>query len=427
MKKIPRPENPEGFILISLIGKGSFAEVWLAKHNKTNINVAIKIISKKSLKAEDQKMRLFREIYLQRSFKHQYLASFYGIQESPKYYYLIMEYLPRGTLASKVAQEGVMSEIKARHYFTQITYAMSYLHDQLKISHRDLKAENIMIDLEDNIRIIDFGLSRLVPIEHDGFFSTKCGSPQYAAPELYTDNQYTKAVDVWSLGVILFYMVTGYFPFDGLTRADMARKIINDEVSFPPYLKSDLKDLLKLMLDKNPETRITFEEILKNPWVTHKNKEIDPYLIDFNDDDSIFDRIKKREKTSRFGESSFPSPLLKSPSPRKTPLRKRPRASFLNKDDTSDHSALPTPVDSPSTQIESNLQKSKSTTRFFVVSSNSSSTSSILTGTSEQESKEKEIQLENEQMIASRINRNKRAMKKILSITSSLSDSKINF
>lgn len=417
MNYLPRPDNPEGFFLISLIGKGSFAEVWLAKHNKSNTNVAIKVIPKKSIKQEDQKIRLFREIQLQKKFQHQYLASFYGMIENDDNYYLIMEFLPRGTLSTKVAQEGNLSDSKSRHYFIQIIYSMLYMHNQLNVAHRDLKAENIMIDLEDNIRIIDFGLSREIPKEK---FKTKCGSPQYSAPEIFTDDTYSEAVDVWSAGVILFYMATGYFPFDGLTRADMVKKIINNDVSFPSFLKTDLQDLLKKMLDKNPKTRITFSEIMNHPWFIHKNKETDPELIDFSDDDSVFDRIKKRENKSKFGRSAFCSPIFKS--------KTKAKNSFIDENDFSHSSALSTPVNSPIQSPKNDFRKSRSASRFSALNINSnSSTSSNLYTTNEQEQKEREIKLQNEQKMASRIDKNKRAMIKILSMTSSPSNSKINF
>lgn len=426
MNHLPRPDNPDGFFLVSLIGKGSFAEVWLAKHNKSNTNVAIKVIPKNSIKTEDQKIRLFREIQLQKLFKHQYLASFYGMIENIDNYYLIMEFLPRGTLSTKIAQEGMLSESKARHYFIQTVYSMSYLHNQLKIAHRDLKAENIMLDLEDNIRIIDFGLSREIP---KGDFKTKCGSPQYSAPEIYSEATYTESVDVWSAGIILYYMVTGFFPFDGITRSDMVKKILNNDVSFPPFLKDDLQDLLKKMLDKNPKTRITFQEILNHPWITRKNKEINPDLIDFYEDDSIFDRIKKRENKSKFGRSAFYSPLFKMPPITKTKAKKA-KNSFLDDNEISHSSALSTPVNSPLPSPKSNdkFRKSKSASRFSTLNFNSnSSASSNLLSCTEQELKEMEIKHQNEQAIISRIDKNKRAMIKILSITSSPSNSKINF
>ncbi|CAG2058968.1 unnamed protein product, partial [Timema podura] len=179
--------------LLKTIGKGNFAKVKLAKHMPTGKEVAIKIIDKTQLNP----VKLFQVI------------------ETEKTLYLVMEYASGGEVFDYLVLHGRMKEKEARAKFRQIVSAVQYCH-QKKIIHRDLKAENLLLDSEMNIKIADFGFSN--EFTPGNKLDTFCGSPPYAAPELFQGKKYDgPEVDVWSLGVILYTLVSGSLPFDGST------------------------------------------------------------------------------------------------------------------------------------------------------------------------------------------------------------------
>ena len=160
------------------------------------------------------------------------------------------------------SKEGI-NEKDAKHYFCQMIYAVEYLHSN-KICHHDLKPQNILIDSENNIRIIDFGLS--VNFEDKEEMNKNYGSPRFAAPELFQGKIHTEKVDIWSLGVILYKLFVGYFPFNKPDLEDLIHQIVNDEVSVPESLDPGLRDLIMGMLDKNQEKRFSIQDIKENSW-----------------------------------------------------------------------------------------------------------------------------------------------------------------
>nr|CAD7438654.1 unnamed protein product [Timema bartmani] len=183
--------------LLKTIGKGNFAKVKLAKHMPTGKEVAIKIIDKTQLNP----VKLFQVI------------------ETEKTLYLVMEYASGGEVFDYLVLHGRMKEKEARAKFRQIVSAVQYCH-QKKIIHRDLKAENLLLDSEMNIKIADFGFSN--EFTPGNKLDTFCGSPPYAAPELFQGKKYDgPEVDVWSLGVILYTLVSGSLPFDGSTLREL--------------------------------------------------------------------------------------------------------------------------------------------------------------------------------------------------------------
>ena len=266
MEEVKVPSSPAGFTLESHLGSGTFGSVWLARHTKSGDRVAIKVIPKSSLRGPEAKTRFVREVTLHKIPNHPYIVPLYEATENLLNYYLVMEYVEKGTLKAKLNDSGAIEEPLARHIFSQICEAVRFLHCEMKVAHRDLKAENVLIDGKGDIRVIDFGLSR--EWDADGLLKTKCGSPRYAAPEMYGDGcAYTKAVDLWSLGVILFYMTTARFPFDGESKALIGERVLHHQISFPSYLSKSLRELLGGLLQKDPLKRMTIEQAVAHPWV----------------------------------------------------------------------------------------------------------------------------------------------------------------
>ncbi|TDH04577.1 hypothetical protein EPR50_G00134200 [Perca flavescens] len=198
--------------LLKTIGKGNFAKVKLARHILTGKEVAIKIIDKTQLNPTSLQ-KLFREVRIMKGLNHPNIVQLFEVIETDKTLYLIMEYASGGEVFDYLVSHGRMKEVEARAKFRQIVSAVHYCHTK-NIVHRDLKAENLLLDADANIKIADFGFSNEFTLGNK--LDTFCGSPPYAAPELFQGKKYDgPEVDVWSLGVILYTLVSGSLPFDG--------------------------------------------------------------------------------------------------------------------------------------------------------------------------------------------------------------------
>ncbi|XP_026165242.1 serine/threonine-protein kinase MARK1 isoform X3 [Mastacembelus armatus] len=198
--------------LLKTIGKGNFAKVKLARHVLTGREVAVKIIDKTQLNPTSLQ-KLFREVRIMKILNHPNIVKLFEVIETEKTLYLVMEYASGGEVFDYLVAHGRMKEKEARSKFRQIVSAVQYCH-QRRIVHRDLKAENLLLDADMNIKIADFGFSNEFTLGSK--LDTFCGSPPYAAPELFQGKKYDgPEVDVWSLGVILYTLVSGSLPFDG--------------------------------------------------------------------------------------------------------------------------------------------------------------------------------------------------------------------
>uniref|UniRef100_A0AAR2JYY5 non-specific serine/threonine protein kinase n=1 Tax=Pygocentrus nattereri TaxID=42514 RepID=A0AAR2JYY5_PYGNA len=248
--------------LLKTIGKGNFAKVKLARHVLTGKEVAVKIIDKTQLNSSSlQKvMKLFEVI------------------ETEKTLYLVMEYASGGEVFDYLVAHGRMKEKEARAKFRQIVSAVQYCHQKC-IVHRDLKAENLLLDADMNIKIADFGFSNEFTVGNK--LDTFCGSPPYAAPELFQGKKYDgPEVDVWSLGVILYTLVSGSLPFDGQNLKELRERVLRGKYRIPFYMSTDCENLLKKFLILNPTKRGSLEQIMKDHWmnVGHEEDELKPYI-----------------------------------------------------------------------------------------------------------------------------------------------------
>uniref|UniRef100_A0A224X7R3 MAP/microtubule affinity-regulating kinase 3 n=1 Tax=Panstrongylus lignarius TaxID=156445 RepID=A0A224X7R3_9HEMI len=263
--------------LLKTIGKGNFAKVKLAKHVPTGKEVAIKIIDKTQLNPSSLQ-KLFREVRIMKMLDHPNIVKLFQVIETEKTLYLVMEYASGGEVFDYLVLHGRMKEKEARAKFRQIVSAVQYCH-QKKIIHRDLKAENLLLDSEMNIKIADFGFSN--EFTPGNKLDTFCGSPPYAAPELFQGKKYDgPEVDVWSLGVILYTLVSGSLPFDGSTLRELRERVLRGKYRIPFYMSTDCENLLKKFLVLNPAKRASLETIMKDKWMNmgYEEDELKPYL-----------------------------------------------------------------------------------------------------------------------------------------------------
>ncbi|XDV38885.1 hypothetical protein PO909_008210 [Leuciscus waleckii] len=263
--------------LLKTIGKGNFAKVKLAKHVLTGKEVAVKIIDKTQLNSSSLQ-KLFREVRIMKVLNHPNIVKLFEVIETEKTLYLVMEYASGGEVFDYLVAHGRMKEKEARAKFRQIVSAVQYCHQKC-IVHRDLKAENLLLDADMNIKIADFGFSNEFTLGNK--LDTFCGSPPYAAPELFQGKKYDgPEVDVWSLGVILYTLVSGSLPFDGQNLKELRERVLRGKYRIPFYMSTDCENLLKKFLILNPTKRGSLEQIMKDRWmnVGHEDDEMKPYI-----------------------------------------------------------------------------------------------------------------------------------------------------
>ncbi|KAM4537393.1 serine/threonine-protein kinase MARK2 isoform 4-T4 [Odontesthes bonariensis] len=264
--------------LLKTIGKGNFAKVKLARHILTGKEVAVKIIDKTQLNSSSLQ-KLFREVRIMKMLNHPNIVKLFEVIETEKTLYLVMEYASGGEVFDYLVAHGRMKEKEARAKFRQIVSAVQYCHQKC-IVHRDLKAENLLLDADMNIKIADFGFSNEFTLGNK--LDTFCGSPPYAAPELFQGKKYDgPEVDVWSLGVILYTLVSGSLPFDGQNLKELRERVLRGKYRIPFYMSTDCENLLKKFLILNPSKRGSLEQqIMRDRWmnVGHEEEELKPYI-----------------------------------------------------------------------------------------------------------------------------------------------------
>uniref|UniRef100_A0A3B3HYQ6 MAP/microtubule affinity-regulating kinase 3 n=1 Tax=Oryzias latipes TaxID=8090 RepID=A0A3B3HYQ6_ORYLA len=284
--------------LLKTIGKGNFAKVKLAKHTLTGREVAIKIIDKTQLNPTSMQ-KLFREVSVMKMLNHPNIVKLFEVIETEKTLYLVMEYASGGEVFDYLVAHGRMKEKEARAKFRQIVSAVEYCH-QKRIVHRDLKAENLLLDADMNIKIADFGFSNEFTLGSK--LDTFCGSPPYAAPELFQGKKYDgPEVDIWSLGVILYTLVSGSLPFDGQNLKELRERVLRGKYRIPFYMSTDCENLLKKLLVLNPGKRGSMPQIMKDPWMNagYEDAELKP----FSEPEQDYGDLKRIELMETMGFS----------------------------------------------------------------------------------------------------------------------------
>ena len=257
------------FQMINEIGKGKFGKVFLGIHEETKEKVAIKQIPKSK---EIDTKSIYSEIDIQKSLIHPYLCKMYCIIETNDYIFIVSEYCSGGEIF-KIISEKVdhFEEAEACKIFTQILSGLEYLHNNY-ICHRDIKLENMLFDEYGDAKLTDFGLSQRFEDSDD--FNNAVGSPLYAAPEVLKSGSYKGTLaDIWSMGICLYIMVCGNFPFEGEELQEAVKNIILKTFEVKDYVSPLFKDLIYKILEKNPKKRLTIQQIKNHPWM---------HIIDFN-------------------------------------------------------------------------------------------------------------------------------------------------
>ncbi|XP_028977324.1 serine/threonine-protein kinase SIK2 [Esox lucius] len=247
------------------LGKGNFAVVKLARHRITKTEVAIKIIDKSQLDAVNLE-KIYREVQIMKMLDHPHIIKLYQVMETKNMLYLVTEYAKNGEIFDYLAKHGRLSELEARRKFWQILSAVEYCHNR-NIVHRDLKAENLLLDGHMNIKIADFGFGNF--FQPGEPLATWCGSPPYAAPEVFEGQQYEgPQLDIWSMGVVLYVLVCGALPFDGPSLPVLRQRVLEGRFRIPYFMTEDCEHLIRRMLVLDPSKRLSVAQIKEHKWMT---------------------------------------------------------------------------------------------------------------------------------------------------------------
>ncbi|XP_055537521.1 serine/threonine-protein kinase N isoform X4 [Wyeomyia smithii] len=250
----------DSFQLLSVLGRGHFGKVILAQYKNTGEYFAIKALKKGDIIARDEVESLLSEkriFEVANTMRHPFLVNLFACFQTEQHVCFVMEYAAGGDLMMHIHTD-VFSEPRAVFYAACVVLGLQYLHES-KIIYRDLKLDNLLLDTEGYVKIADFGLCK----EGMGFgdrTGTFCGTPEFLAPEVLTETSYTRAVDWWGLGVLIFEMLVGESPFPGDDEEEVFDSIVNDEVRYPRFLSLEAIAIMRRLLRKNPERRLGSSE-----------------------------------------------------------------------------------------------------------------------------------------------------------------------
>ncbi|XP_063493867.1 serine/threonine-protein kinase N2-like [Symphalangus syndactylus] len=308
--------NLQDFRCYAVLGRGNFGKVLLAEYKHTNEMFAIKALKKGDVVAQHEvdslmcEKRIFETV---NSVRHPFLVNLFACFQTKEHVCFVMEYAAGGDLLMHI-NTGVFSEPRAVFYAACIVLGLQYLHEH-KIAHRDLKLENLLLDTEGFVKIADFGLCKQ-GMGYGDRTSTFCGNAECLAPEVLTETSYTRAVDWWGLGVLIYEMLVGKPPFPGDDEEKVFDSIVNDEVRYPRSLSTEATSIMRRLLRRNPELRLgasekDAEDVKKHPffrlidWRALMDKKVKPPFIP---------AIKGREDVSHFSdEFTSKAPILTPP------------------------------------------------------------------------------------------------------------------
>ncbi|KAJ5232176.1 Serine/threonine-protein kinase srk1 [Penicillium chermesinum] len=326
--KMPQYPGLERWILVEKMGDGAFSNVYRAKDSTTEYGeVAIKVVRKFEMNSNQvgwpaglfpfylslvisvccKRANILKEVQIMRNLDHPNIVKLIDFSESRQYYYIILELCPGGELFHQIVRLTYFSEDLSRHVITQVAKAIEYLHETSGVVHRDIKPENLLFypvpfvpsqrpkpkqpgdeEKEDEgefipglgsggigkIKIADFGLSKVI---WDSQTMTPCGTVGYTAPEIVKDERYSKSVDMWAMGCVLYTLLCGFPPFYDESIQVLTEKVARGQYTFlSPWwddISKSAQDLISHLLTVDPEKRYTIKEFLDHPWIRQTDEE----------------------------------------------------------------------------------------------------------------------------------------------------------
>ncbi|XP_061785413.1 hormonally up-regulated neu tumor-associated kinase homolog isoform X1 [Nerophis lumbriciformis] len=272
LRSFPHSKRVGSYLVGKMINKGSFAKVMEGLHLGTGEKVAMKVIDKKKARLDSYVQKnMKREPHIHQMIRHPHIVVLLETLETENSFYMVMELCAGGDLMDHICERKRLQEREVRRYARQILSAVEHLHKH-GIVHRDLKIENFLLDDRYNIKIVDFGLSNTLKAESlpPELLTTQCGSPAYAAPELLAHRKYGPKVDVWSIGVSMFAMLTGTLPFtvEPFNIKHLHQKMINGDIgSIPSDVSKGAVTFVMYLLEPDPEKRPSVRAAMQRRWI----------------------------------------------------------------------------------------------------------------------------------------------------------------
>lgn len=284
----------DDFHIVRVIGKGSFGKVMEVVHKSTQKTYAMKEMSKEVIERENLLEHIFAEKSILQKISHPYIVSLHFAFQSKDKLYLILDFLSGGELFFHLKQNQQFDEPRAMFYAAQIGHALGHLHS-LDIIYRDLKPENAVLDKDGHVCLTDFGLAKTNVSATDAA-QTFCGTPEYLAPEFLRGGGHGKAVDWWSLGILIYEMLVGIPPFYSENVDHMYEHILKKPLEFDPDVSPQAQDLITKLLDRNPETRLQDVKVyMAHPffkgfnWTAMIQRQLPPPFVPDADPEKNFD------------------------------------------------------------------------------------------------------------------------------------------
>ena len=261
-----------------VIGKGAFGKVNIGLHILTGRIVAIKSFNKTKFTKESYKNKIMNEINLMKNLKHFSVVKLLDTIETEKYILLIMENVLGGDLLTFIKKRNKLQEKTAKFIFKQLLQSIKYIHSK-NIVHRDIKLDNILIDLNNNIKLCDFGVGKCITNNNE-ILSEQCGTPAYIAPEVVSGDGYSGfPVDIWSSGIVLYSLLMGSIPFKAQNLNELQGLIMSENYKQIEGISKNASDLLSKLLEINPNKRINVDEALNHPWFSENIDEDNKYSL----------------------------------------------------------------------------------------------------------------------------------------------------
>ena len=279
--------SEKDFTSIKLIGKGSYGNVFLVRYKRNNKIYAMKVLNKSLLREQNQENNTKSERNLMIQISCPFIVNIKFAFQNDFKLFLVQEFLQGGDLFFHIHTQPKFSNEKTKFYVTELVIAIEFLHKN-NMLYRDLKPENILIDANGHIKLTDFGLSKILSNSEKTY--TICGTVQYLAPEILYGEGYNKAVDWWSLGCIMYEMLTGKLPFKQLKNGKLNIEVYKKEIRYPEYIEDDAKDLMSKLMEKDPTKRLGtgekgWEDVKAHPyfdgidWEEAKKKNLIPPFV----------------------------------------------------------------------------------------------------------------------------------------------------
>jgi len=245
------------------LGKGKFGSVYLAREKSKKYIVALKLLFKSQLVNNQVEKQLQREIEIQSHLKNPHILRLFGWWHDEKKIYLVLEFAGKGELYKELTAKGKLSEFRSATVVYEVSAALHYCHAN-KIIHRDIKPENILVGLQGEVKLADFGWSVRTPSKRR---VTLCGTLDYLPPEMVEGKDYNYKVDNWTVGVLCYELLVGSPPFETNEQNETYQRIVNTEYKFPPHVTPRAQDLIKRILQYQPNRRLELDQIQRHDWV----------------------------------------------------------------------------------------------------------------------------------------------------------------